>query len=49
MRDLRITAGQHQRAEQIMLAYIMHLLERRLESIAFIQRLREFAGGGALD
>ena len=49
VRDLRITGGQHQRAEQIMLAYIMHLLERRLESIAFIQRLREFSGGRALD
>ena len=38
--SLRINAGQHARAEGIMLGYIMHLLERKLESVEFIRRLR---------
>ena len=38
--SLRITASQHQRAERIMLGYVAHLLERKLESVDFIQRLR---------
>ncbi len=38
--SLRITAGQHQRAERIMLGYVAHLLERKLESVDFIHRLR---------
>jgi len=41
--SLRITAGQHQRAERIMLGYIAHLLERKLESVDFIRRLRQFS------
>ena len=44
--SLRVTAEQHQRAERIMLGYMAHLLERRLESVDFIQRLRrQFAAG----
>ena len=43
--SLRITAGQHNRAEAIMLGYIMHLLERKLESVDFIRRLRQFSPG----
>ena len=41
--SLRVTAGEHGRAERIMLGYIAHLLERRLESIDFIRRLRQFS------
>ncbi|MCY3863864.1 MAG: DNA repair protein RecO [Chloroflexi bacterium] len=41
--SLRVTAGQHQRAERIMLGYIAHLLERKLESVDFIRRLRQFS------
>ena len=36
---LRLTRTQHERAERVMLGYITHLLERRLESVAFIKRL----------
>ena len=43
--SLRITAGQHNRAEAIMLGYITHLLERKLESVDFIRRLRQFSPG----
>lgn len=43
--SLRITAGQHIRAEQIMLGYVAHLLERKLESVDFIRRLRQFSPG----
>ena len=43
--SLRITAGQHNRAERIMLGYIAHLLERKLESVDFIRRLRQFSPG----
>ena len=43
--SLRINAEQHNRAEQVMLAYIAHMLERKLESIDFIRRLRQFAPG----
>lgn len=39
--SLRLKPAQQRRAERIMLAYITHLLERRLESVAFIKRLRE--------
>ena len=38
--SLRITPDQHQGAERIMLGYTAHLLERKLESVDFIQRLR---------
>ena len=41
---LRITAEQHRRAERIMLGYIAHLLERKLASVDFIRRLRQFFG-----
>lgn len=41
--SLRISPGQHQRAEAIMLEYIRHLLERKLESVDFIRRLRQFS------
>ncbi|MCY3914973.1 MAG: DNA repair protein RecO [Chloroflexi bacterium] len=43
--SLRVTAEQHQRAERIMLGYIAHLLERKLESVDFIRRLRQFSPG----
>jgi len=43
--SLRVTAGEHGRGERIMLGYIAHLLERRLESIDFIRRLRQFSPG----
>ena len=38
--SLKIRPDQHQRAERIMLGYVAHLLERKLESVDFIQRLR---------
>ena len=38
--SLRLRADEHQRAERLMLAYIAHLLERRLASVAFLERLR---------
>ena len=38
--SLRITAEQHSNAERIMLGYVAHLLERKLESVDFIRRLR---------
>lgn len=41
--SLRIKPEQHNRAERIMLGYIAHLLERRLESVDFIRRLRRFS------
>lgn len=41
--SLRIKPQQHTRAERIMLGYIAHLLERRLESVDFIRRLRRFS------
>ena len=43
--SLRVTPAQHRRAERIMLGYIAHLLERKLESVAFIRRLRQFSPG----
>ncbi|MXX51542.1 MAG: DNA repair protein RecO [Chloroflexi bacterium] len=39
--SLRLRADEHQRAERLMLAYITHLLERRLVSVAFLERLRK--------
>ena len=45
--SLRITPAQHQRAERIMLGYMAHLLERKLESVDFIQRLRRQFSPGA--
>ena len=45
--SLRVTAEQHGRAEAIMLGYVTHLLERRLESVAFIRRLRGISHRGA--
>ena len=41
--SLRVTSGQHSRAETIMLGYIAHLLERKLASVDFIRRLRQFS------
>ncbi len=38
--SLRLSADEHGRAERLMLAYIAHLLERRLASVAFLERLR---------
>ena len=38
--SLRITSRQHDHAEGIMLAYVTHQLERKLESVDFIRRLR---------
>lgn len=38
--SLRITDRQHNSAERVMLSYITHLLERKLESVDFIRRLR---------
>ncbi len=38
--SLKIRTDQHQRTERIMLGYVAHLLERKLESVDFIQRLR---------
>ena len=43
--SLQISAGQHNRAEAILLGYITHLLERKLESVDFIRRLRQFSPG----
>ena len=43
--SLRVTSAQHSRAERIMLGYIAHLLERKLESVDFIRRLRQFSPG----
>lgn len=43
--SLRVTAEQHNRAERIMLGYLAHLLERKLESVDFIRRLRQFSPG----
>ena len=41
--SLRISPAQHSAAERIMLGYIAHLLERKLESVDFIRRLRRFS------
>ncbi len=38
--SLRISNEQHAQAERVMLGYIVHLLESKLQSIDFIQRLR---------
>ncbi len=43
--SLRIAPPQHDSAERIMLAYITHMLERKLESIDFIRRLRQQMSG----
>ena len=43
--SLRITPDLHLRAERIMLGYITHLLERKLESVDFIRRLRRLSPG----
>ena len=43
--NLRISADQHRRAERLMLGYIAHLLESKLQSIDFIQRLRRLPPG----
>ena len=43
--SLLIAPQQHDRAERILLAYISHLLERKLESIDFIRRLRHQVHG----
>lgn len=38
--SLRISAAQHRQLERILLGYISHVLERKLESVDFIRRLR---------
>ncbi|MCY3834582.1 MAG: DNA repair protein RecO [Chloroflexi bacterium] len=43
--SLRVTPAQHNRSERIMLGYITHLLERKLESVDFIRRLRQLPPG----
>ena len=43
--SLRVNARQHAKAEGIMLAYIAHLLEGKLQSIDFIRRLRALPPG----
>ena len=43
VQSLRITPQQHTHAERIMLGYISHLLESKLQSIDFIRRLRQFS------
>ena len=43
VQSLRVTPQQHAQAERIMLGYISHLLESRLQSIDFIRRLRQFS------
>ena len=43
--SLDINAEQHRHAERIMLGYIVYLLESKLQSIDFIQRLRRFSKG----
>lgn len=43
VQSLRVTPQQHAHAERIMLGYISHLLESRLQSIDFIRRLRQFS------
>ena len=45
VKSLRVTSEQHGRVERIMLGYIARLLERKLESVAFIRRLRQFSPG----
>lgn len=41
--SLRLTPAQHADIERLMLGYIVYLLERRLQSIEFIRRLRQLA------
>ena len=41
---LRITPATHRDLENVLLRYIVHLLERRLKSVDFIRRLRREAG-----
>ncbi len=43
--SLRISTALHSKVEAIMLGYIMHLLERKLESVDFIRRLRGSRSG----
>ena len=43
--SLRISPAQHNRTEAIMQGYIAHLLERKLESVDFIRRLRQISTG----
>ncbi len=45
--SLRVNTEQHKRAERIMLGYIGHLLERKLASVDFIRRLRQFSAAKA--
>lgn len=40
VRELQIPAGLHQDVERLMLGYITFLLERRLQSVDFIRRIR---------
>ncbi len=42
VRSLKVTPEQHAHAERIMLGYIAHLLESKLQTIDFIRRLRQF-------
>ena len=43
VKSLKVDAEQHAHAERIMLGYIAHLLESKLQSIDFIRRLRQFS------
>lgn len=43
VQSLHITPQQHAQAERIMLGYLSHLLESKLQSIDFIRRLRQFS------
>ncbi len=40
VKSLRIATALHDDVERIMLGYITHLLERKLQSVAFIRRIR---------
>jgi len=40
--SLRLSRSQHDKAERIMQGYISHLLERKLASVDFIRRLRQY-------
>ncbi|MGQ9889992.1 MAG: DNA repair protein RecO [Aggregatilineales bacterium] len=41
VRSLNVSRALHDEVERVLLGYITHLLERRLQSVAFIQRVRQ--------
>ncbi len=45
IRTLRLPSGVHAEVENLLQGYISFILERRLQSVAFIKRLRRGAGG----